>query len=71
MITQCRFREDNTEGYSRNALRELNRRFDDALTRLVDAEEAPEDVLALESRLDALAEAVLVQFDAERTSKTR
>lgn len=52
-----KFREDNTEGYDIEQLAELNRRYDEATRSL-----HPD---TNKSILDAVAERVLAQFDAE------
>jgi hypothetical protein len=55
------FREDNTEGYSKAQLDELNRRYDLAIAD----EPETDDEVAEKSLRDYVAEKILAQFDAE------
>lgn len=61
-----RFREDNTEGYSIDALATLNRIYDRAVTEiepLIDEMLERGDDLAVKSYLDRLAERIAARFD--------
>jgi hypothetical protein len=62
-----RFREDNTDGYSIADLRELNRRFDQAVDD-VGHQVDDRDSLAYKSWMDHIAETVQATFDDERNA---
>ena len=59
-----RFRQDNTEGYSDEALVIVNRRYAAAVEKFIDEQAVEEDELDL-SILDAMAERILTEFDGE------
>ena len=59
------FREDNTEGYSVDQLRELNERFDRAVDTKRHLAPPDTDELAYKSWLDRVAETVQNTFDDE------